>query len=147
MDILLNNKVDKTCGVKSSSNSLLAGLIYDDLGNKMTPSHSNNHGRRYRYYISRTLKNNEETGSISKIPAGEVEKFVIETTKGFLKDKKQIQNIVSEYEISKQNKLIYTAQNIQDYSESKLIRTIIHKIVISKNLIKITYNEIPIKKF
>ena len=144
--LLYENKVNKTCGVKSSSNSLLAGLIYDDLGNKMTPSHSNNHGRRYRYYISRALKNNEETGSVSKIPAGEVEKFVIETTKEFLKDKEQIQKIVSEYKISKQNKLIYIAQNIQDYSEPKLIRAIINKIVISKNLIEITYNEASIKK-
>lgn len=139
--LLYENKIDKTCGVKCSSNSLLVGLIYDDLGNKMTPSHSNSHGRRYRYYISRALKNNEETGSVSKIPAGKVEKFVIETTKEFLKDKKQIQNIVSEYKISKQNKLIYTAQNIQDYSELKLIRAIINKIVVSKNLIEITLNE------
>lgn len=144
--LLYENKIDKTCGVKCSSNSLLVGLIYDDLGNKMTPSHSNSHGRRYRYYISRALKNNEETGSVSKIPAGEVEKFVIETTKEFLQDKKQIQNIVSEYKISKQNKLIYTAQNIQDYSELKLIRAIINKIVVSKNLIEITYNETSIKK-
>lgn len=143
--LLYENKVDKTCGVKSSSNSLLASLIYDDLGNKMTPSHSNNHGRRYRYYISRALKNNEETGSVSKIPAGEVEKFVIETTKEFLQDKEQIQKIVSEYKISKQNKLIYIAQNIQDYSEPKLIKTIIHKIMVSKNLIEITYNEASIK--
>lgn len=143
--LLYENKVDKTCGVKSSSNSLLAGLIYDDFGNKMTPSHSNNHGRRYRYYISRALKNNEETGSISKISAGEVEKFVIETTKEFLKDKEQIQKIISEYKISKQNKLIYIAQNIQDYSEPKLIKTIIHKIMVSKNLIEITYNEASIK--
>lgn len=144
--LLYENKVDKTCGVKSSSNSLLASLIYDDFGNKMTPSHSNNHGRRYRYYISRALKNNEETGSVSKIPAGEVEKFVIETTKEFLQDKEQIQKIVSEYKISKQNKLIYIAQDIQDYSEPKLIRAIIHKIMVSKNLIEITYNETSIKK-
>ena len=144
--LLYENKVDKTCGVKCSSNSLLAGLIYDDLGNKMTPSHSNNHSRRYRYYVSRALKNNEETGSVSKIPAGEVEKFVIETTKEFLQDKKQIQKIVSKYKISKQNKLIYIAQNIQDYSEPKLIRAIIHRIVVSKNLIEITYNEASIKK-
>lgn len=144
--LLYENKIDKTCGVKCSSNSLLAGLIYDDLGNKMTPSHSNSHGRRYRYYISRALKNNEETGSVSKIPAGEVEKFVIETTKEFLQDKKQIQKIVSEYKISKQNKLIYIAQDIQDYSEPKLIRAIIHKIMVSKNLIEITYNETSIKK-
>lgn len=144
--LLYENKVDKTCGGKCSSNSLLAGLIYDDLGNKMTPSHSNNHGRRYRYYISRALKNNEETGSVSKIPAGEIEKFVVETTKDFLQNKEQIQKLIKDFKVSKQNKLIYMAQNIKDYSEPKLIRTIINKIVISKNLIEITYNEVSIRK-
>ena len=140
---MYENKVNKTCGTKCSSNSLLDGLIFDDKNNLMTPSHSNSHKRRYRYYVSTALKNynDNEVGTISKIPAGEVEKFVIETTKEFLKDKKQIQNIVSEYKISKQNKLIYTAQNIEDYSDPKLIRAIIYKIVISKNLIEITLNE------
>lgn len=42
--------------------------------------------------------------------------------------------------------MIYIAQNIQDYSEPKLIRAIINKIVVSKNLIEITYNEASIKK-
>ena len=141
--LLYENKVDKTCGVKSSSNSLLAGLIFDDKNNLMTPSHSNSHKRRYRYYISTALKNynDNEVGTISKIPAGEVEKFVVETTKEFLQDKGQIQKLVKDFKVSKQNKLIYTAQNIEDYSDPKLIRAIIYKIVISKNLIEITLNE------
>ncbi len=140
--LLYENKVDKTCGTKCSSNSLLAGLIFDDKNNLMTPSHSNSHNRRYRYYVSTALKNynDGEVGTISKISAGEVEKFVVEITKEFLQDKEQVQNIISEYKISKQNKLIYTAQNIQDYSEPILIRAIIHKIVISKNSIEITIN-------
>lgn len=141
--LLYENKVDKTCGVKSSSNSLLAGLIFDDKNNLMTPSHSNSHKRRYRYYISTALKNysDNEVGTLSKIPAGEVEKFVVETTREFLQDKGQIQKLVKDFKVSKQNKFIYTAQNIEDYSDPKLIRAIICKIVISKNLIEITLNE------
>lgn len=107
----------------------------------MTPSHSNSHKRRYRYYISTALKNNEETGSVSKIPAGEIEKFVVETTKEFLQNKEQIQKLVKDFKVSKQNKLIYAAQNIKDYSEPKLVRAILHKIVVSKKSIGITYNE------
>ena len=108
----------------------------------MTPSHSNSHKRRYRYYVSTALKNynDSEVGTISKILAGEVEKFVVETTKEFLQDKEQTQRLVKDFKVSKQNKLIYTAQNIKDYSEPKLIRAIIHKIVISKNSIEITIN-------
>lgn len=141
--LLYENKADKTCGTKCSSNSLLAGLIFDDKNSLMTPSHSNSHKRRYRYYISTALKNynDNEVGTISKIPACEVEKFVVETTKEFLQDKGQIQKLVKDFKISKQNKLIYMAQNIEDYSDPKLIRAIIYKIVISKNLIEITLNE------
>lgn len=141
--LLYENKADKTCGTKCSSNSLLAGLIFDDKNNLMTPSHSNSHKRRYRYYVSTALKNcnDNEVGTISKIPAGEVEKFVVETTKEFLQDKGQIQKLVKDFKVSKQNKLIYMAQNIEDYSDPKLIRAIIYKIVISKNLIEITLNE------
>lgn len=76
----------------------------------MTPSHSNNHGRRYRYYVSRALKNNEETGSVSKIPTGEVEKFVIETTKEFLQDKKQIQKLFRNTKLVSKQIDLYSAK-------------------------------------
>ena len=49
-----------------------------------------------------------------------------------MQDKGQIQKLVKDFKVSKQNKLIYTAQNIEDYSDPKLIRAIIYKIVISK---------------
>ena len=54
-------------------------LIFDDKNNLMTPSHSNSHQRRYRYYVSQAIKNfnKSKAGTVSKIPAGEIEKFVI----------------------------------------------------------------------
>ena len=61
--------------------------------------------------------------------------------KEFLQDKGQIQKLVKDFKVSKQNRLIYMAQNIEDYSDPKLIKAIIYKIVISKNLIEITLNE------
>jgi hypothetical protein len=35
--------------------SLLAGLLVDSAGERLTPSHAVKDGRRYRYYISRAL--------------------------------------------------------------------------------------------
>jgi len=35
--------------------SLLAGLIVDADGERMTPTHANSRGKRYRYYVSRRL--------------------------------------------------------------------------------------------
>lgn len=141
--LLYENKVDKTCGTKSSSNSLLAGLIYDDNENRMTPSHSNTHHRKYRYYVSQAIKkfNKSKSGSVSKIPASEIEKFVVKITKEILQNKKQVQNILSDLDVTKQNKLIETAENIKDYSNPKLIKTIINKIIISEYSIEITFDK------
>jgi len=87
---LLDNRVDKNCNTKSASNSLLAGKIYDDNNNRMTTSHSNTRKRKYRYYVSlalQKLKKGQE-GSLSKISAGEIEKFVVNSIKDFLLDTK-----------------------------------------------------------
>jgi site-specific DNA recombinase len=50
------------------SPALLAGCIFDDRGNRMTPTHTNKRGARYRYYVSHTLlqKRNDESGSVSR---------------------------------------------------------------------------------
>jgi site-specific DNA recombinase len=37
------------------SPSILAGRIFDDRGNRMTPTHTNKQGARYRYYVSHTV--------------------------------------------------------------------------------------------
>ena len=147
-DILLKNRVDKNCGVKSSSNSLLTGLIYDDNGNKMTPSHSNTRKRRYRYYISQAIKkyNPNKAGTVSKIPAGEIEKFVVENLKEFLQNTKEIQRILSSYDIEKQEQLLKIAKNIDDYSNPKLVRALLNKVVISEKSVEITYNEKSVAK-
>lgn len=34
---------------------LLAGLLYDETGDRLTPSHANKGGKRYRYYVSNRL--------------------------------------------------------------------------------------------
>ena len=146
--LLYENKLDKVCGTKSSSNSLLAGLIFDDNNNRMTPSHSNSHKRRYRYYISQAIKNYNklQAGTVSKIPAGEIEKFVMLTTKEFLQNKKQMQKILSQFDVNKQIKLIKTAKAIEDYAEPKLICSIINRVIISDKKIEITYDTKNIKE-
>jgi site-specific DNA recombinase len=60
------------------SEALLVGKIYDDRGHRMSPSHSRKKGVRYRYYISLPLLDGrpEDAGSISRVPAAEIEHVV-----------------------------------------------------------------------
>jgi site-specific DNA recombinase len=63
---------------RSLSPSLLMGLIFDDRGNPMSPSHANKKGVRYRYYVSQALLKNRkaEAGSIARASAPDVEALV-----------------------------------------------------------------------
>ena len=43
-------------GTNTKTGSLLTGFLVDAEGRKMAPTYSNKAGRRYRYYISKNLK-------------------------------------------------------------------------------------------
>jgi site-specific DNA recombinase len=62
----------------SNSTSILIGLLFDDRGNPMTPSHSNKKGVRYRYYISRAIVEcrKDQAGAIARVPAPDIEELV-----------------------------------------------------------------------
>ena len=40
---------------RESSEALLIGKLFDDRGNRMSPSHARKGGRKYRYYIAYPL--------------------------------------------------------------------------------------------
>jgi site-specific DNA recombinase len=62
-----------------ASPSILAGYLFDDRGNRMTPTHTNKKGARYRYYVSHPLlqKQNSEAGSVTRVAAPEIEAVVL----------------------------------------------------------------------
>jgi site-specific DNA recombinase len=63
-----------------SSPAILMGRIFDDHGNRMTPSHSNRDGVRYRYYVSHVLlqRREKDAGRVTRVPALQLEKLIVE---------------------------------------------------------------------
>jgi len=62
-----------------SSRGPLAGLLHDDRGNLMSPSHAKkSNGRRYRYYVSQALLQNDRAraGTVNRVPAEAIERLV-----------------------------------------------------------------------
>jgi site-specific DNA recombinase len=68
---------------KAKSDHLLTGLLYDDAGHRMIPTHATKAGIRYRYYVSLpNLKGKSKTvsvGSVSRIPAPEIEDIIVKS--------------------------------------------------------------------
>src|SRR5215471_5201967 len=62
-----------------SSPALLAGRIFDDRSNPMTPTHTRKRGVRYRYYVAHAVLQNRagEAGSVPRVPAHEIEAAVL----------------------------------------------------------------------
>ena len=85
---LLSNNVERRLKLKSSV-SLLAGRIYDDRGNRMSPSHTVKNGVRYRYYVSSAIqqKRDGDVGSVSRVPAAEIEELVTSAVREFCENK------------------------------------------------------------
>jgi hypothetical protein len=84
---LLDAQVNARRAVRTNTEALLAGRIFDDRGNRMTPSHARKRGIKYRYYLSSALLQgqSERSGSISRVPAAEVEAVVISSVRERLK--------------------------------------------------------------
>ena len=66
------------CLKNERSQALLLGKLYDDRGNRMTPSYAIKKGVRYRYYVSCVLAQGrkDEAGSISRIASDAIETIV-----------------------------------------------------------------------
>ena len=93
---LASNTAIRRSGKSSKDPSLLAGLLFDGQGNRMTPSHAAKNGKRYRYYISNHLiagtnKSREtKSGEGLRIAAQEIEGHVITAIAMFLTDAQKV---------------------------------------------------------
>jgi hypothetical protein len=78
-DRLAANAGDHRRKPKAAEPSLLAGLLVDARGERLTPSHAVKKGRRYRYYVSAALISEAETDHARawRLAAREIEEAVI----------------------------------------------------------------------
>ena len=79
----LNEQLSNHVASRSRSEALLVGRIFDDRGNRMTPSHARKRGIKYRYYISSALiqGQGEQAGTINRVPAAEIEALIIKAVR------------------------------------------------------------------
>ena len=83
---LAANRVERATGARASSPSLLTGMVFDEEGQRLTPTHAVKKGTRYRYYVSTSLVTGTGRNRASgcRIPAGNLEGLVINRLRAFL---------------------------------------------------------------
>jgi site-specific DNA recombinase len=69
--------------IRNAGDHLLAGLLFDDAGHRMAPTHATKAGIRYRYYVSLPCLHGEArtatVGLITRVPAADIEDVVLKS--------------------------------------------------------------------
>jgi site-specific DNA recombinase len=96
---LVQNRVERSNGTGASEPSLLAGLLHDADGHRMTPTHAVKGGRRYRYYVSQPLITQGRSAAQVewRIPAGDIEQLVVERLCGFLANEADVHDAIEQH--------------------------------------------------
>src|ERR1700722_12732909 len=126
---LKNNLQSEHRRPRATTASLLTGLLYDENGNRFTPSHAAKGERRYRYYV---LQKNEDTASKEtiRLPAPEVEELVISEFRTLLNSQQRLLNMLSDESTSiADTQSIMESVTKSELSSSERLKDAIHRIL------------------
>jgi site-specific DNA recombinase len=114
----LSEQVNNHKTARLKSEALLTGRIFDDRGNRMSPSHARKGGIKYRYYLSSALLQGvaERVGSVPRVPAVDIETLVVRLVREHLKltasmgDRSLINDHVARVEVRSEELVIQLVQ-------------------------------------
>lgn len=126
---------DRGEGVKSPS--LLTGLVVDEQGARLVPSHTQRRQRRYRYYISQTPDGTSKGGL--RIPAHDLEEGVWGRLRTFLSCPGEVLNALGDVQ-GRQAQVLQAAQKmIRDWESGTAsvrreeLRGLLQQVVVSSS--------------
>ncbi len=93
---LEENRVRRSYGTPEGAPALLTGLLFDARGQRVTPTHANKRGRRYRYYASQCLIGRRERGAEGvRVPATDIDGLVLGRIERLLGDRGQLHDLLT----------------------------------------------------
>jgi site-specific DNA recombinase len=128
---------------RTTSTSLLTGLLYDGAGNRFTPSHASKRGRRYRYYVSQALiqgRSKNPTGHC-RLPAEEVEELVLSQLAALLQSTPRILDLLQPHPVS-MTETQHVAKVAREYltSQEKVrndLRSMVTRIIVRQHKVEL----------
>src|SRR6201993_431003 len=111
---LADNTAERSSGTRTHQPSLLAGILFDPDGNRLTPTHAVKDATRYRYYVSHSLitRDQSELSPGLRLPAAEIEQVVTSRVCKWLLDPGSIYTATRFLDASAQRRLIARAAEI-----------------------------------
>jgi site-specific DNA recombinase len=140
--VLTQNRVDRANGTTGNEPNLLTGILFDAQGGRMSPTHANKRGTRYRYYISRSLLEGsaKDKAQGQRIPSVALESLVVRRIRGWLADPAGVLQTIQHaaYDAVTQKRLIERARDfakqehdlgiegLRPFMRSSIVRVQVH---------------------
>ena len=151
------NRRERRNGTSAKDPSLLAGLIVDAKGDRLTPSHAVKDGKRYRYYVSRSLITDPGRTSAAsrRLPAAELERLVVKQIGELLVDQNQVWALCKDANFShnesvaalkRTNRLAQDLRRGSDSSQRPLLLRLIKSIVVRADRIVMELSRVGLLK-
>ncbi len=135
---------------RATSTSLMTGLLYDEAGNRFTPSHATKKGRRYRYYVSQALTQGKKPTGNGRLPAEEVEELVLSQLAALLQSAPRILDLLQPQALD-MTETQHVAKVAREYlaSQEKVrndLRSMVARIVVQQQKIELQLSKQAILK-
>ena len=133
--------------------SLLAGKLFDETGDRLTPSHANKNGKRLRYYISRRLviDKSEKHPSAWRLPAPQLEKAIALAAREHFAARDLLPKLVEELGANEVNslneKVGLLAQTFESQNAVRNWSEFVAKVDIAPSQLSVELNIIAIAKY
>jgi site-specific DNA recombinase len=149
--VLAENRVQRATGANTKAPSLLTGLLFDEAGERLTPTWSIKKGTRYRYYVSTSLvKGDSRTHSTHRrIPAGNLESVVIERLQRLFSSHGELLDAIESTSIggSGQRQLIQRGRQIADelgktpQQHRSIVTALVRRVEIGPDSVKVDVSQ------
>jgi DNA invertase Pin-like site-specific DNA recombinase len=138
---LAGNRQARALGETADEPSLLAGLIMDGDGQRMTPTHAVMKGRRYRYYVSTQLISGTRADHAKgwRIPASDIEMLVLDRLRAFLASDRDLGEALSRFNLDAsavRSAMVKASQLVEGWASlppiklRELVRTVVETITV-----------------
>jgi hypothetical protein len=96
---LKSNTHERQVRSRAKEPSLLADLLIDEHGAKLTSTHAVKNGKRYRYYVS--SQKDRASSPAWRLPAYDIEELVTRELVAFLSDRERLCSCLAEWSLSR----------------------------------------------
>ncbi len=150
------NRVDRVPGTTDRQPSLLAGILFDAQGERMTPTHATKRGTRYRYYVSRSLLAGKAKDLGQRIPAVGLEALVTRRIRDWLADPAGLYHALQKVapDAGKQKRLIERTkhcaamwQDLKPNDRRALLRAIVARVQVFADRIDIIVDQAQVAQW